>query len=435
MSKKKSIICLSILVFVMLFVAVFSVMPTFQVGLYDYKSPLSSIKLGLDLKGGVYVTFEVDQESLENVENVDDAIANTAKIMQDRLAAKGYTEATVTAVNNSTSGINNIRVEIPDVSDPDEVFDILAKPAKLRMLVGKTREEITKSTNIISATAVIDTSSGAGEYAVQIRMNNEGKNDLMNATRGMSSGDEIIFTLDGKEISKPTLKENGPLITDTSIITGMKTWEDAEALAVQISSGAYEISFKDNEIERRVISATLGEEAIQTVLIAGIVSLVVIVVFLILIYGIYGVAASLALLGYTILMILALAYIPFVQLTLPGIAGIILGIGMAVDANIIMFERIKDEYKSGKSFRSAYEDGFRRSLSAILDSNITTLIGGITLWVLATGSVQGFAITLVFSVIISLFSALVMTRLFTNLLMPITKEKPNLYKLKRLEVE
>lgn len=435
MSKKKSIICLSILVFVMLFVAVFSVMPTFQVGLYDYKSPLSSIKLGLDLKGGVYVTFEVDQESLENVENVDDAIANTAKIMQDRLAAKGYTEATVTAVNNSTSGINNIRVEIPDVSDPDEVFDILAKPAKLRMLVGKTREEITKSTNIISATAVIDTSSGAGEYAVQIRMNNEGKNDLMNATRGMSSGDEIIFTLDGKEISKPTLKENGPLITDTSIITGMKTWEDAEALAVQISSGAYEISFKDNEIERRVISATLGEEAIQTVLIAGIVSLVVIVVFLILIYGIYGVAASLALLGYTILMILALAYIPFVQLTLPGIAGIILGIGMAVDANIIMFERIKDEYKSGKSFRSAYEDGFRRSLSAILDSNITTLIGGITLWVLATGSVQGFAITLVFSVVISLFSALVMTRLFTNLLMPITKEKPNLYKLKRLEVE
>ena len=146
-------------------------------------------------------------------------------------------------------------------------------------------------------------------------------------------------------------------------------------------------------------------------------------------------SASLALLGYTILMILALAYIPFVQLTLPGIAGIILGIGMAVDANIIMFERIKDEYKSGKSFRSAYEDGFRRSLSAILDSNITTLIGGITLWVLATGSVQGFAITLVFSVIISLFSALVMTRLFTNLLMPITKEKPNLYKLKRLEVE
>ncbi len=434
MSKKKSIICLSILVFVMLFVAVFSVMPTFQVGLYDYKSPLSSIKLGLDLKGGVYVTFEVDQESLENVENVDDAIANTAKIMQDRLAAKGYTEATVTAVNNSTSGINNIRVEIPDVSDPDEVFDILAKPAKLRMLVTSTGEEITKSSNIISATAVIDTSS-ADSYAVQIRMNNEGKNDLMNATRGMVSGDKITFTLDGEKISEPGLKENGPLITDTTLITGMSTMEEAEALAVQISSGAYEISFKDNEIERRVISATLGEEAIQTVLIAGVVSLVVIVVFLILIYGIYGVAASLALLGYTILMILALAYIPFVQLTLPGIAGIILGIGMAVDANIIMFERIKDEYKSGKSFRSAYEDGFRRSLSAILDSNITTLIGGITLWVLATGSVQGFAITLVFSVIISLFSALVMTRLFTNLLMPITKEKPNLYKLKRLEVE
>lgn len=435
MSKKKSIICLSILVFVMLFVSVFAVLPSFQVGVYDYKSPLSSIKLGLDLKGGVYVTFEVDPESLENIEgNVDSAIANTAKIMQDRLAAKGYTEATVTAVNNSTSGINNIRVEIPDVSNPDEVFDILAKPAKLKMLVSTTDKEITKSSNIISASAVIDTSN-AGSYAVQIRMNNAGKNDLIEATRGMKAGDKIKFTLDGETISEPGLKENGPLITDTTLITDMATMEEAEALAVQISSGAYEISFKDNEIERRVISATLGEEAIQTVLIAGVVSLMLIVVFMILIYGVYGIAASLALLGYTILMILALAYIPFVQLTLPGIAGIILGIGMAVDANIIMFERIKDEYKSGKSFRSAYEDGSRRSLSAILDSNITTLIGGITLWILATGSVQGFAITLVFSVIISLFSALVMTKLFTNLLMPITKEKPNLYKLKRLEVE
>jgi len=134
-------------------------------------------------------------------------------------------------------------------------------------------------------------------------------------------------------------------------------------------------------------------------------------------------------------MILALALLPFVQLTLPGIAGIILGIGMAVDANIIMFERIKDEYRNGKSFRSAYEDGFKRSLSAIIDSNITTLIGGITLWALATGSVQGFAVTLVFSVVISLFSALLLTRMFVNLLMPIANEEPALFKLKRLEVE
>ena len=434
MSKRKSIICLSILVFVMLFVAIFSVMPSFKMGLYDYQSPLSQIKLGLDLKGGVYVTFEVDEESLEDVEDVDSAITNTAKIMQDRLAAKGYTEAVVTAVN-STSGAKNIRVEIPDVSDPDEAFEILSKPASLEIrMKSETGELATESTNIVSAVAVVDRDN-TEYYAVQLQLNREGQSDMAYATSAskISHGtDKVFFMLDGEVISSPTVQ--GQISGEYSTISGQMTREQAEALAIQISSGAYEISFKD-QIERRVVSATLGEEAIQTVLIAGVISIVLIVVFLVLLYGAFGVAASLALFGYTVLMILALAILPFVQLTLPGIAGIILGIGMAVDANIIMFERIKDEYRNGKSFRSAYEDGFKRSLSAIIDSNITTLIGGITLWALATGSVQGFAVTLVFSVVISLFSALLMTRLFANLLMPITGEEPALYKLNRLEVE
>lgn len=418
----------------MLFVAIFSVVPSFKVGLYDYQSPLSQIKLGLDLKGGVYVTFEVDEESLEDVEDVDSAITNTAKIMQDRLAAKGYTEAVVTAVN-STSGAKNIRVEIPDVSDPDEAFEILSKPASLEIrMKSETGELATESTNIVSAVAVVDRDN-TKYYAVQLQLNREGQRDMANATSAskISHGtDKVFFMLDGEVISSPTVQ--GQISGEYSTISGQMTREQAEALAIQISSGAYEISFKD-QIERRVVSATLGEEAIQTVLIAGVISIVLIVVFLVLLYGAFGVAASLALFGYTVLMILALAILPFVQLTLPGIAGIILGIGMAVDANIIMFERIKDEYRNGKSFRSAYEDGFKRSLSAIIDSNITTLIGGITLWALATGSVQGFAVTLVFSVVISLFSALLMTRLFANLLMPITGEEPALYKLNRLEVE
>ena len=252
------------------------------------------------------------------------------------------------------------------------------------------------------------------------------------ASKITHGSDQIFFILDGEIISQPTVQ--GQISGEYSTISGKMTREQAEALAIQISSGAYEISFKD-QIERRVVSATLGEEAIQTVLIAGVISIALIIIFLVALYGIFGVAACLALLGYTILMILALAILPFVQLTLPGIAGIILGIGMAVDANIIMFERVKDEYRNGKSFMSAYQDGFKRSLSAIIDSNITTLIGGITLWALATGSVQGFAVTLVFSVVISLFSALLLTRMFANLLMPITGEEPRLYKLGRLEVE
>ena len=434
MSKRKSIICLSILVFVMLFVAIFSVVPSFKVGLYDYQSPLSQIKLGLDLKGGVYVTFEVEEESLKDVDDVDEAITNTAKIMQDRLAAKGYTEAVVTAVN-STDGVKNIRVEIPDVSNPDEAFEILSKPASLEIrMKSETGDLVTDSTNIISAVAIID-QSNAEYYAVQLQLNKKGQSDMAYATSASNithGSDKVYFILDGEVISEPTVENQ--ITGEYSTISGQMTREQAEALAIQISSGAYEISFKD-QIERRVVSATLGEEAIQTVLIAGIISIVLVIVFLILLYGAYGVAASLALFGYTILMILALAILPFVQLTLPGIAGIILGIGMAVDANIIMFERIKDEYKNGKSFMSAYQDGFKRSLSAIIDSNITTLIGGITLWALATGSVQGFAVTLVFSVVISLFSSLLMTRMFANLLMPITGEEPALYKLKRLEVE
>lgn len=430
MSKRKSIICLSILAFIMVFLAVFSVI-NFQVGVYDYKSPIRQIKLGLDLKGGVYVTYEVDEESLEGLSasEVDAAITDTAKIMQDRLAQKGYTEAVVTAVDN-TNGAKNIRVEIPDVDNADEVFDILAKPAKLEIrILSETGNIVTDASNISSAKAGY--SSDDNTYGVYLTFNDKGLKELSKATTGLNYGtDKIYFILDGTVISSPTV--SGAITGNPSFISGLPDIESAEALAVQINSGSYQLQFKE-QIEYRVISATLGEEAIQTVLIAGIVSLVVIVAFMIIFYGMYGVAASLALFCYTILMILALAFIPFAQLTLPGIAGIILGIGMAVDANIIMFERIKDEYRSAKSFRSSYEDGFKRSLSAILDSNITTLIGGITLWALATGSVQGFAITLVFSVVISLFSAIVMTRLFVNLLMPITGEKPSLYKLKRLE--
>ena len=198
MSKRKSIICLSILVFVMLFVGIFSVMPSFKVGMYDYQSPLSQIKLGLDLKGGVYVTFEVDEESLEDVENVDEAITNTAKIMQDRLAAKGYTEAVVTAVN-STSGAKNIRVEIPDVSNPDEAFEILSKPASLEIRIkSQTGELATESTNIISAKAVPD-QSNMEYYAVQLQFNKEGQKDMAFATSKNNIAHPFRFPLQRSE--------------------------------------------------------------------------------------------------------------------------------------------------------------------------------------------------------------------------------------------
>lgn len=430
MTKKKSIIWLIVIALLILFVGVFTVISSFPVGVYDYKSPLSQIKLGLDLKGGVYVTFEAKTTDSDGnpIENFDDALAGTAMSIQKRLAAKGYTEAVVSVVNQT-----NLRVEVPDVDDSSDVFSILAKPAKLvvRVKDSETGTIALSPENITSAAAYYDTDTSS--YGVSLTLNSEGQKQISEATKSLNYGtDRIYFLLDGEIISQP--KVSGHISGKYSSITGLEDATTASDLAIKINSGAYPIEFVDKALEVRTISPKLGEDAISSMLIAGGITLVLIFVFMILLYGVMGVAASIALVCYTILMILALAILPFAQLTLPGIAGIILGIGMAVDANIIIFERIKDEYRNShenKTISTCIHNGFSKALSAILDSNITTIIGAIVLWIFSTGTVQGFAITLLFSIIISMISSLLLTRTFLKLLYPLSPTNAKAYRLSR----
>lgn len=427
MSKKKSIIGLSVSVAIIIFMAVFTFIPSFPVGIYDYKSPVNLIKLGLDLKGGVYVTFRADEESYSG-EDFDSAIAGTAVVLQDRLAGKGYTEAVVTVVDRT-----NIRVEIPDVDDPDDVFSILSKPAKLEIrLFSADGTIVTDPSNIVSAKAYYDSSSSS--WGVMLTLNAQGARDMSSKTASLNFGtDRIYFMLDGEEISSPTIQ--GHITGRTSSITGQASAEAAQALAIQISSGAFELNFVDEPLEIRAIGARLGEEAINTTLIAGVITIILIFAFMIGIYGLLGVAASMALICYTILVVLMMAFIPFAQLTLPGIAGIILGIGMAVDANIIIFERTKDEFRAGKTLIASINAGFNKSLSAILDSNITTILAAIALWIFSSGPVQGFAIILIFSILASLVSSLFFTRLFIKFILPLQPTNHKLYSLRLAEVK
>lgn len=439
MSKKRAIIWSSVFLVILLFFGVFTFTPLSNVGkngVYDYVPPINLIRLGLDLKGGMSVTYEIDTELLDNgtisASTFADNISETAKSLQRRLSAKGFTEAVVTSVSGGSTGYA-IKVEIPDVSDTAEVFDILSKPAVLKIYMADsagTAPDYNKvafdASNIESASAYYDTSTSG--WAVSLTLNTAGQKQVSDATiNAATTSTKIYFMLDGQTISNPTVSThiNGKY----SSITGLG--DDAayaQTLALQINSGAYAVSFS-NIGESRTIGARLGEDAIRTTLISGVIILALICLFMIVIYGFFGIAASFALLFYTIMIILALAFIPFAQLTLPGIAGIIIGIGMAVDANIIIFERIKDEYKLGRSFDVSITNGFKASLSAILDSNITTLIGGIVLYIVATGPIQGFAITLIFSIVLSLFSSLVLTRLFIKFITPFTN-RPSLYKLK-----
>lgn len=421
MKKKKSIIGLSVTVAIIIVVTVFTFIPTFPIGIYDYTSPVNLIKLGLDLKGGVYVTFRADEDAYTG-DDFDSAIAGTAVIMQDRLAAKGYTEAVVTVVDRT-----NIRVEIPDIDDPDDVFNILSKPAKLEIrLLAEDGELVTDSSNIVSAQAYYDSSTSS--WAVMLTMNTKGANDISAKTTGLNYGtDMIYFILDGSVLSSPTV--SGHITGKTSSITHIADAETAQSLAIQISSGAFEIEFTDEPIEIRAISARLGEEAISTTFIAAIVIIALIAVLLVALYGLFGVASSIALICYTVLVVLALAFLPFAQLTLPGVAGIILGIGMAVDSFVLILERVKDEFRAGKSLIASVESGFSKTLGTILDSNITTLIGAIALWIFASGPVQGFAITLVFSIVASLISSLLITRLLIKLILPLQPNNPKLYRL------
>lgn len=382
-----------------------------QIGKWRLKPVGEAISLGLDLRGGVYAVYKAKDP---NQENLDSLIEGTISIMRTRLSDKGYTEATVTKQGN-----DRIRIEIPDVQDPNEVLDIIGTPAKLEFRTTDGTVVLTGD-EVKSATAVTD--AAGSQYKVQLVLNDSGKESFAKAT-SENIGKPISIYLDDDEISSPTV--NSAITQGEAVIEGNFTLEYARELASLIQSGALPLDIEQDEVS--AVSATLGVDVIERAVKAGIIGVILVMLFMMAIYRLSGVMASLALAIYILIVFYCMALVPGIQLTLPGIAGIVLAIGMAVDANVIIFERIREELNSGRSIDSAIKRGFKNALSAIVDSNVTTIIASFVLMYFGTGSIKGFANTLLIGVVVSMFTAIVVTRLLLKCLAGIGITNPKLY--------
>ena len=397
--KVKSLVTLGVTLLLIVVVA-FLALNGLQVGKYILEPVANAISLGLDLRGGVYAVYQAKDTS---VEDFDTQLAGTISVLRNRLTAQGYTEATVTQ-----QGSDSIRVEIPDVDDPSAILDIIGTPAKLEFL-DPDGNVVIEGKDVKSAQLAQGGESGL-EYVVAFELNESGSEAFANAT-AEHIGEVIRIMLDGEEISAPTVQS--AITNGEGYITVGNDREEASRLAMLIQSGALPLDIEQTEVS--AVSATLGVEALDRAVLAGIVGVALVMLFMLVMYRLPGLVADMALAIYILIVFYALALVPGVQLTLPGIAGILLGIGMAVDANVIIFERFREELKDDRSLESSVKRGFKNALSAIIDSNVTTIIASLALMYFGTGPIRGFAITLLIGVIASMITAVFVTRfLLTN---------------------
>ena len=375
-----------------------------------------NIRLGLDLNGGVSITYQAKGET-PSEEDLKDTVYKLQQRVQDY-----STEATVYPI-----GDDRISIEIPGVTNATEILEELGKPGSLEFQEGDFTTG--KGTVVLEGTDVKtaeagsyqDQTTGASQFVVSLTLTKEGTEKFAKATKE-NLGKQIAIVYDGEIISSPNVESE---ITDGQAqITGMAGFEEAEALASTIRIGGLKVELE--EISSKVVGAQLGEAAVETSLLAGIIGLALVFIFMCIVYLLPGLASSIALLVYTGLVVVAINAFDL-TLTLPGIAGIILGIGMAVDANVIIFARVKEELAEGKVVKVAVRIGFKKALSAIIDGNVTTLIAAIVLNFLGTGSVKGFAQTLALGIVISMFTALVVTRLIVYSFIALGLKNPKLY--------
>ena len=352
-----------------------------------------SIPLGLDLSGGVSITYQVVDEN-PSAEDMSDTIYK----LQKRVDSYS-TEASVYQV-----GDDRITVEIPGVQDANEILEDLGNPGSLEFQMPDGSVFMTGDMVEDAQGATATDRYGNKQYIVSLKLTDEGAK-IFGEVTSENIGKNLPIVYDGETISYPRVQT--AITGGEAQITGMADFEEAETLATQIRIGS--LSLQLSELESSVVGAQLGSQAISSSLKAGAIGLAIVMVFMIIMYAVPGIAASLALAIYTTLVIATL-YLFDITLTLPGIAGIILGIGMAVDANVIVFARIREEIATGKSVQTSMKIGFQKAMSAILDGNITTLIASVVLMALGSGTVKGFAYTLMIGIILSLFTAMVVTR-------------------------
>lgn len=408
-----TLLCITLVVLV----ALFGIHGTSLAGVFEE----DTISKGLDLVGGSSITFKAIPEEGIDI-SMDEALDKAVNILRNRLDGMSQNEATVSKV-----GSDSVRVEIPGIANPEEAVKTLGSTAKLTF-VDSEGNIVIEGRDIKSAEALygqVNQNSVGSIWYVSLEFNDTAREAFSDATARMAAKDEgsnyISIKLDDDTISQPSVSER---INDTHcIISGSFDEDSAKQLATLISSGQLPVAFEESEL--RSVGASLGSEALSTSLIAGLIGVLLVMLYMTVLYRLPGFISCIALVAYTAIFGIILA-VTHITLSLPGIAGIILTIGMAVDSNVVIYERIKEELKVGKTLRAAVQSGFSRAFTAILDANVTTLIASVVLWYYGTGSVQGFAKTLFIGVVISLFTALVVTRVLLNVFVDF-KVSPKLF--------
>ena len=422
MKKSRGIISLILVAAVMIFLGFTCIFGLNSWGMGAAKN----INLGLDLEGGVSITYRAVGET-PSQEDMDDTVYKLQRRVEEySTEAQAYQQ-----------GDDRISIEIPGVQDANAILEELGQPGSLYFIrqndssgnpnysinadgtayeLTKTIDELEADGSIVltgnevesaSAGTYADSTTNATKYAVSLKLNDEGTAAFAAATQeAYAAGESIAIYYDGELVSVPNV--NNVIENGEAEITGMASYEEAESLASTIRIGGLNVELE--EISSEVVGAQLGQEALDTSLLAGSIGLAIVCIFMCFVYLLPGLASSLALILYTELVLILLNAFD-ITLTLPGIAGIILGIGMAVDANVIIFARVKEELSDGKSVHAALNAGFHKAMSAIIDGNVTTLIAAGVLWLRGSGSVRGFAQTLALGIVVSMFTALVITRL------------------------
>lgn len=422
MKKSRGIISLILVAAVMIFLGFTCIFGLNSWGMGAAKN----INLGLDLEGGVSITYRAVGET-PSQEDMDDTVYKLQRRVEEySTEAQAYQQ-----------GNDRISIEIPGVQDANAILEELGQPGSLYFIrqndssgnpnysinadgtayeLTKTIDELEADGSIVltgnevesaSAGTYSDSTTNATKYAVSLKLNDEGTAAFAAATQeAYAAGESIAIYYDGELVSVPNV--NNVIENGEAEITGMASYEEAESLASTIRIGGLNVELE--EISSEVVGAQLGQEALDTSLLAGAIGLAIVCIFMCFVYLLPGLASSLALILYTELVLILLNAFD-ITLTLPGIAGIILGIGMAVDANVIIFARVKEELSDGKSVHAALNAGFHKAMSAIIDGNVTTLIAAGVLWLRGSGSVRGFAQTLALGIVVSMFTALVITRL------------------------
>ena len=434
MKKSKAIIGLILTLFMTVFLCYTAAIGIGPTGTGSAKN----INTGLDLSGGVSITYQTKDKN-PSAEDMSDTVYKMQKrVEQYSTEAQAYKE-----------GNDRITVEIPGATDADAILNDLGKPGSLCFITqedsdgnenftyGANGYELSRSLDeikeagcvVLEGTDVANAEGGAyqssqnssRQYAVSLTLTDEGKTKFADATAA-NVGKQIAIVYDNQILSAPNVNE--AITGGQAQITGMSGVEEAQNLASYIRIGS--LSLELEELRSSVVAAQLGEEAISTSVMAGLIGLIIVILFMIIVYRIPGLVSGIALILYTSLVLITLNAFD-ITLTLPGIAGIILGIGMAVDANVIIYARIKEEITAGNSVGSAIKAGFSKAFSAIFDGNITTLIASFVLMWLGSGTVKGFAYTLAIGIVASMFTALVVSRFLINALYAIGIKDPKFY--------